>query len=1226
MPCASRVNPALPPGLSIIHANRAEDLRELLVDWMRRYPLAPLENELILVQSNGMAQWLNLRLAADDACGIAAGLSMQMPARFLWQAYRAFLGEAHIPEASPFDKAPLTWRLMQLLPRCLPLDGFEPLRDYLQQHPQQTGEPQAAGDLHKRFQLAQRLADLYDQYQVYRADWLAHWQAGSDHWLDHTGQPQALPDDQRWQPMLWRALRRDLPADQPSGSRADIHQAFIQACQQAAVAPPTLPRRILVFGVSSLPQQALEALNALSRFAQVQIYVLNPCRYFWADIIEGRQLLRFQQARHPARAGLAALDEASLHHQVNPLLAAWGRQGRDYIGLLYQYDTLHAGQAQVDVFSDWVVGWETDRAEPAQTKAETETETPLLHQIQQAILDLAAPPRPKRPIGTGDHSVQFHLAHSRQREVEILQDQLLDRLCLSPALRPRDIIVMVPDIAAYAPHIDAVFGQIDRDDPRYVPYTIADRPARMEQPLVAALSFLLQLPDSRFRMGELLDLLEIAAFRDRFDIAETDLPGLTRWLQDSGIRWGLDAGQRASHQLPADLQQNTWQFGLNRLLLGYATGRPANPWQSDWCGIEPYSELSGLEAALIGRLVQAIEALARCCQQLRLPASPADWAQRLQQLLQTLLKPQNDAEQLLLENFNNTLSQWLEDCERANFDAPVPLSIVRQTLLGSFDAGSLSQSFLVGSVNFCTLMPMRAIPFRIVCLLGMNDGDYPRQQPPMDFDLMANGWRPGDRSRREDDRYLFLEALLSARDQLYISGIGFDQRDNSSKPLSVLVGQLRDHIASGWCGQTADLPLLDQLTWEHPLQPFSKRYFQPSESGKATGKPFFTYAQEWRQAYDARQTYTSATQHTPALPPIPPGAPLTPEQIGRFLRQPADVFFKERLGVSIRAAAAVEDDEPFLPDKLQQHQFRTQLLEPLMRAQDDINPEAHLDASLQRLRATGQLPIGAQAEQISQTLRESVMQTLQHWHTACARWNDLLPPLELQFAAPELAVPEQTAPASATGWQLEGWLTGLRRNSAGQIARLTWHASPALKGKDFKYHYGFALWAQHLCACACGHPLTSLLISSSGIHGFAPTPQADAAAQLSNLIRHYRDGLQAPLAVAAKTAFVWLDWREKQLASDRDGEQMDPASITYDAKTLAAYEGLDYPVAGFIPELQQSFALRRLWPNFHALWEAGFADAALRLYAPLHAALKNYTSENQTSENYTLESDGEGTA
>lgn len=350
----------------------------------------------------------------------------------------------------------------------------------------------------------------------------------------------------------------------------------------------------------------------------------------------------------------------------------------------------------------------------------------LLQQAQQAILDLAPlPTEPaQRPLIGEDVSLLFQIAHSPQREVEILHDYLLDLLAAGQPggkrLLPRDVIVMVPDIDTYAPHISAVFGQIEPGDPRHIPYSLTDQSERGHNPLMVALEALLHLPQSRFSVGNLMDLLDVPALRQRFAIAEADLPTLRRWIEESGIRWGLDAKQREALGLPPGLGQNSWRFGLKRMLLGYAVGEG-----EAFGDIEPYGEIGGLDAALVGPLAALLDTLETYWHSLSINAIPVVWEERLRQLLDDFFTPASDRDQLTLERLEESLEAWEEVCLQVGLDEALPLAVVREAWLSGVDEPTLTQRFLAGRVNFCTLLPMRAIPFQVVCLMGMNDGDYP---------------------------------------------------------------------------------------------------------------------------------------------------------------------------------------------------------------------------------------------------------------------------------------------------------------------------------------------------------------------------------------------------------------------------------------------------------------------------------------------------------------------
>jgi exodeoxyribonuclease V gamma subunit len=1159
--------PELQPGLSIIHSNHLEDLRQVAVQWIGSHPLKPLENELFLVQSNGMAQWLKLAMAADEGCGISAAIDVQLPARFLWRAYRTVLGDEQTPYESAYDKMRLTWRLLKLLPCLLEDDRFAPLKQFLADD----------DDQRKRYQLACRLADLYDQYQVYRADWLEDWTRGRDRLRRGAGAKEALPEGQAWQAELWRRIQADVPLPQRRTSRAELHQRFLRRVSAMPQRPAGLPRRLMVFGICSMPMQALEALQALSRCCQVLMFVHNPCRHFWADIIEDRELLRIEHARHRRKAGMPAdLDPERLHQHVNPLLASWGKQGRDYIGLLYGHDRPDAYRrnfAEIDLFRDVVA--------PGRTG-------PLLLQVQQAILDLTPLPaegRDRSLIAPDDRSISFQLAHSRQREMEILQDQLLALFEQLPDLKPRDIIVMTPDIGAYAPHIEAVFGNLPPEDARYIPYTIADNADRAAVPMRTAFEKLLQLPDLRITVGDIMDFLEVPAFRERFGLAETDLPKLHHWIAGAGIRWGLSSVHRQGFDLPSGLEQNTWLFGLRRMLLGYAVG-PGEPWRR----IAPYDEIGGLEAALVGPLAAMLEQLERYWRLLLHPATAEQWCRRLLSLSKDFFLPTGSRDRLTQRELEAVLDQWLNACTDAGLDEQLTLPVVRSAVLTALAEAGISQRFLAGMVNFGTLMPMRAIPFRVVCLLGMNDGEYPRSRPAPDFDLMAapGHYRPGDRSRREDDRYLFLEALLSAREKLYISYIGKSVRDNSPCAPSVLVGQLRDYLAAGWAVDGPQAPdpkdgnrLLAQLTCQHPLQPFSQIYFQPARE-----PDLFTYAHEWRTIFDPGKA-PAAIQ--PLAPPQIESR-LTLDRLIRFLRRPVQSFFNQRLNVYFEDIQVTTlDQEPFALDRLAPFGLGLQMLEAGLAAHS-TDSSAAVQQAMRQMRLTGELPMHGFGEMAADQLAGPVEQMLAHHRHLCGQFPHKAETVEI-----DLAFEADHCGVSA----LQDWLADLHRpgpavDASPSQSYARWHFYPhTILDKKDRFSRLESLippWVCHLAGCARGLDLTSFLVAPDGRVKLPPLGRDSARRWIEALMSHWWAGLRQPLPVAAQSALAYLRVLH-------DDPQIDAGKALGAARK--AYQGNGYNTLG---ELGYSPYLQRIYPDFDAIWQADgsrFTALAEALYAPM---------------------------
>ncbi|MCC5879268.1 MAG: exodeoxyribonuclease V subunit gamma [Idiomarina sp.] len=1127
----------LTPGFIAAHSHRLEDLTDITVNLLARYPLEPLAEEALLVQSNGIAQWLKIQLATHT--GVATMLDVTLPARFVWRAYRAVLGE-DIPRHSPYDKQRLRWRIMRLLPALMASHAaFTALQRYVADD----------SDQRKLFQLSDKLADLYDQYQVYRAEWLDAWAQGDDV-IFLRGQAQPLTDEHAWQPELWRALVDDIGREQICSNRAALHRTFIERASALSNLPAGISPRVVVFGISSLPKQTLEVLHALKGVCQVVLCVHNPCQYHWADIVDGRELFRHNQtARHALKsADFAEVAIDALHLHAQPLLASWGKQGRDYIRLLDEFDETRQMEAKFadlrfDLFDDVEA-------------------VNLLQQLQNDILHL----RPVHEthaawgmqVAEQDRSICFHRCHSAQREVEVLHDQLLAAFAADPDLQPKDIMVMVPDIDQYAPHIAAVFGRLHRDDQRYIPFTIADQGQRHKNPILIALELVLAAPQQRFTHSDVFDLLQVPAVQQRFKLQPADVEQLQQWAAQAGARWGLQEQHRMSLGLDVAYAENSWLFALQRMLYGYAAGEVDNqPWQ----GIEPYTEVAGMQAQTAGALADIINCLQFYWRALANAKSFSAWYPILQQLLDDLFSPREDSEQLMLNRLREALDELAESIDEAQFDGDLRYNIVQEVWLSAVDESGLNQRFMAGSVNFATLMPMRAIPFKRVCLLGMNDADYPRSTPATDFDLMAGHYQPGDRSRREDDRYLFLEALLSAREQFYLSWVGMSAQDNSEMPPSVLVGQLRDHLAAGWQAEPAaddeDL-LLDRLTTSHRLQPFAADYFSAPEGSHTQ---FFTYAREWLPIHrNGHQNISSPLQDAAQLEPFEPEAPLQLYDLEWLLREPAQLFARKRLGVSLQDLSSESyDDEAFNLNKLDEWKVKHELVTQVL-----LHKPAHhsacaeiIDDTFARIRRRGQLPLSYEVHHLKTRLADSV-----------ATISDTIRPY---WAGDYLNIADTSFNLPLGRFAIEGELTDLYRHrqqdtqltqvlvKVSKVAHITSRSQYVLP------KHCVSLWLRHLIAqlvFAGSHQVETLLVGEGASVRLAALSADDARGYLDELGRLMDHALSQPLATALPLAWAWLD-KPKSFdltqAYSKQAESLVYLSRFYpqaEALTMADFEGV----------------------------------------------------------------------
>ncbi len=842
--------------LNLIHSNRLEILARELIDRLDQDPPAPFEQEQILVQNPGMKRWLQQAVARRSGC--AAALQFPLPSGFLWSLLRQQFDD--LDDLSGWDAETLRWRLMRLLAELESDPVLAPLRPYLQRD--QDGS--------RRWQLAQRLAQLFDQYPVYRPDLLSQWESG---------QSQGINDHEAWQALLWRRLREE----QQEPPRHELIQRLIcHLSEQDWI--DGLPRRVSIFAISSLSRAYLEAFNALGRHCEVNLYHLNPCEHYWGDIRSRAESLR--------REGRDVSE--------NELLASLGKQGREFIELLY----------------------EVAPNNPDKLLFEAPGGRHLLAGLQRQILSLET----EEPLPLDD-SIRFTACYSELREVQALRDFLLHRLQQDDSLQPHDIVVMHPDIDRIAPMVEAVFGGSGKP---FLPWSLSDQRVLDTDPLIALLLDWLGLPDSRFSASELLGWLEVPALNRRLDFDEEDLERLRFWVRELHIHWARDGRHREELGLGRD-DLYSWKQGLDRLLAAALMSDELDHYRG-----QPLPQLLPTQADIqrLGRLAAFLDDLWHWRDRLKTDTDPADWQRRLLELAGQMLEP-DAADEARLSELRRQLENLRVQAATAGFEEPLSARWLRHFLEDALRQQQSSHRYLSGGISFSNLIPMRMLPFRVVCLLGMNDDDFPRRETPQQFDLIAARPRIGDRSRRDDDRYLFLQALLAAGDCFYISWVGRDRRDDSELEPSVVVSQLRDVIA--------DLSGESPPVREIPLQAFSPASFEGEGSFAADWWPDPQAAEPkaFNQPVDLEVDVEGGTVHL--------------EDFKSFFRNPAKYFLEQRLGMKLGVEQdEVDDEEPFALNGLAAWSLRKQLLDTQLNNEE---PDPDL------LLSSGLLPPGALGRQ-----------------------------------------------------------------------------------------------------------------------------------------------------------------------------------------------------------------------------------------------------------------------
>ena len=1025
--------------LNIYTSNRMENLVQALADALGTPLGSPFTPEILVVQSKGMQRWIAMELAGK--LGIWANCEYPFPNKMAGQLFAKTLPGA--TDTSFFSVEVLAWKIMGLLPQLLEREEFAPLKHYLHDD----------GDALKRFQLAGKIADTFDQYTFFRPELLLDWEKGSGG---------------DWQEMLWR----EIAACGNGQHRGRLKVDFMELLARSPSQGQPLPERITVFGISYLPKYHLDILAQVGNCTQVNLFLLSPCREYWGDIVSSREMAR---RAPPEREYLA---------EGNPLLASLGKLAREFSNMVLECGAAEA--CETDLYR-----------EPGNRH--------LLAALQSDILNLrgAEPQRAKMAIAPEDRSVQIHSCHSPMREIEVLHDNLLALLEADPSLSCRDIVVMTPDIESYAPYVSMVFEGC-QDPAKKIPFSIADRSLASDGEVAGVLLKLLGLAGSRLTATGVFDILESPPVRRRFALDDRELELVRGWIEETRIRWGADEGHRSSLGLPS-YRDNSWRAGLDRLLLGYAM-----PEQGDrlFHGILPYDEMEGSAVQTLGKFAGFVRRVERLMEDFSGRRTLARWHADIQALLADFIDAGDDLAHELAA-VGKVVKSLEESAGKAGFEEAMELTVVRSWLSSRLSQEEKGFGFLTGAVTFCAMLPMRSIPFRVVALIGMNDNAFPRQSRPPGFDLIARHPARGDRSLRDEDRYLFLECLLSARDSLYLSYVGQSVKDNGVIPPSVLVSEFLDAIEVGF---SAEQGVERRLITRHRLQAFSRSYF-------SAGSPLFSYSGENCEALNQavcnpqeRTLFVSA----PLPEPPPEMRELTLAQLLRFFGNPARYLLENRLEIRLgELSSQLEEREAFDLDRLEGYGLNQELLEKCLAGGDcrDL---------LAVSRCRGLLPPARHGELVFEGALKEVELLAAKIGAHTAGWQRLEP-----------VVFEE----SIGDFRLSGKLDGIW--TAHKIS----YRCAKLKAKD-----ELRAWIEHLVLNAFapeGYPRESLLVMTDEVVGFAPVEQA--AVMLASLLDLYWQGLKMPLRYfpASSREYLRSDGdlekaRHKWESGFFPGEQEDP--------------------------------------------------------------------------------------
>ncbi|MBF0242727.1 MAG: exodeoxyribonuclease V subunit gamma [Desulfamplus sp.] len=1085
-------------GIKLYRSNSIEELVDALSENVKTPLSSPFAPEIILVQSLGMAKWLNLEMA--KRLGIWANGKLLFPNTLINTLFAKVLPD--IDERLFLDRDKLTWMILDLLvsskigsnkslAHLAKYCKAQKIDNKIESKIDNTIEVDEVN--FRAFQLARQLAMIFDQYLIYRTHLIELWET-SEIDEDKYGN---IANDNNWQMMLWRYISTNFSFTHKAARKKD----FLDAIK---FQKPTdkLPERISIFGIPSLPLFHLDILASLSDFLDVSFYVMTPAQGYFSDLKSAKEKMK----RENIEGYYFGVSPELLHIESgNSLLSSLGRAGADFMESLLNYDKL------VDIDIKFI--------EP---KGNT-----ILSMVQQDILLMQD--RKEHLILRDDikkdRSILINSCHSPMREVEVLNDYLLELFDSNSDITPADVLVMTPDIETYAPFIRAIFTTPE-DDRLKIGFSIADLNIKSVSRIVDLFMDILSLSQSRFEASFIVDMLECDAVARRFSLEPKDIDVVRSWIKKTAIRWGRDGKQKEDIGLPC-FEENSWRAGLNRLMAGYAM---VGHEERFFNNILPCDLVEGGTSRVLGSLSCFFNTLSKVADNMSKKMSLTQWSDLLMEVVDDLfLVDQNsdngsdngsDSSSIsMVQEIRDALSELKQIEEITKFDPPVSSRIIKSWCDRAIGREYRDSNFLNGRVTFCAMLPMRSIPAKVICILGLNDGIFPRIDSAPNFDLIRQHPMRGDRSLRNEDRYLFLETLISARERLYLSYTGQGVEDNSTILPSVVVSELIDYLDEAFCVDGVATDCINQkkissyIIKQHRLQPFSPAYFNLSESGlglfsysksncdaakaligeKSDIKPFIS-AQSILQSTDSASDYDL----------------ISINNLINFFLAPQRYFLENSLSIYLKdEGERLEESEPFSLDNLESYGIKDEMLKQLIKSKEPSDCKMTIDI----YRAKGLLPHGA----VGEVFYGETQNGVKSFFSKIADYikEGRSSPIEVDL--------------NGNGWRLKGIISDLWGN------RLVRFRIASVKPKDI-----LRAWIIHLSLLSFFQDRVeekSLIIGSDKIYNLLKP--CDPLSILDTIIKIYQKGVKSPLKFFPESSMAYAD----TIFKNKNGDSLDDQNL-----------------------------------------------------------------------------------
>jgi len=635
----------------------------------------------------------------------------------------------------------------------------------------------------QKFKFSFLMANIFEQYIFYRPNWINEWETEKN--------TSIIDQNDIWQIKLWiEIIKNSKKTHQYSYHFANLFYNFQKLFEEKKIQKKHLPSRCFIISSFALNPSYIRIFQNISTYINIYFLYVTPFKKNIFNFIQDNNIfLNQKKNKKPCD---------------NSLIKLWGQYEKIYALYIIRSKEMKI----INCFKE-------------------NNNRNLLNSIKNDLLKKNINKKKRFLIST-DNSISINICFNKKNEIEILHKKLLIFFNKNSSIKPKDVVVTSFSIENYISSINSVFAS--ENNKKQIPFFIANKFSKKTNIIISSFKKILNLANSRFHNEEILEFLDIPEIAKKFNLSEEEIKILYYWIEEANIRWAIDCKHKDYLSFPKN-KQNTWLYGIEKLLLSYAM----NDTEKVWNNILSCSSINGSRTEIIEKLIIFIKTLKKWQKKLSRSQYLIHWHSLSKDLIndfffcsQKIEKSIKMIQKNWTEMINNNLS--------SGYLKKVSINILIKNFFYKYYFNN-HQKFLPDVVNFCHPNAVCYIPFKIICIIGADHLSVPKINHLDKFNLLKKYPLIEDINIYQKYCYLFAQSISCAEQYFYISYVGYSIKDESKIYPSILIDQLLHYISSNFCFsgdcnlslQDNSKKIIKHLCKKYKIQYFyKKKYANPS--------------------------------------------------------------------------------------------------------------------------------------------------------------------------------------------------------------------------------------------------------------------------------------------------------------------------------------------------------------------------------------------------------------